>query len=541
MTIYSLPEDCFYEIFKHVKDDTTLLYNCLFANRFLCRIIIPFLYQNPFSVVNGLRQYYCLTRTYLSCLDDEERNHLKKHFIKFPQGSNSLFDYAKYLEEIPNLTIAAECWLIYLNYSSEEKIYINYNEYNKQLDKEKKLILQEILFHLFLRKIKNCKMLNIQANLFDKNVFNIKFFKEIISHNSSITSLRLIISEEEINDSNEELFLKFISLLTKKCFDIEELEVTTFYFYYNSILQGLIEILIQNQKNFKSVSLSYPNDRSLNDIIKIIEMKRHTLTTIHIDNSYNFINQNVFKAIANCEKVEKLEFINVKGLGLLKTREIFCNSTFELKEFINLYDRLTPFFHIRLIRKFGHSLNRLSLYKVTQLTIRQISELCLNLKILQIVCKDINLSAYQYFRNMKIQQLIIYSEEHLLSNYYSNIFKSIAENLPDSLTTFTIYIKDPNSIFLSENNCISFDNLEMFLNHYKVGLYTLNCNFNLRIENIEQILDHVKKRKNLRYLGIRSPPGYLWFNNDRVRVKQLLNEIREYDIEINTIKNHFSL
>ncbi|CAG8520274.1 10706_t:CDS:2 [Funneliformis mosseae] len=517
MTIYSLPEDCFYEIFKHIKDDTTVLYNCLFANRFLCRIIIPFLYQNPFSVVNGgLRQYYCLTRTYLSCLDEEERNHLRKHFIKFPQVSNSLFDYAKYLEEIPNLTIAAECWLIFLNHSSEKKIYINYNEYNKQLDKGKKLILQEVLFHLFLRKIKNCKVLNIQANLFDKSIFNIRFFKKIISHNSSITSLRLIISEEEINESNEELFFKFISLLTKKCFDIEELE------------------------NFKSVSLSYPNDRSLNDLIKIIEMKKHTLTTIHLDNSYNFINQNVFKAIANCEKIEKLEFINVKGLGLLKTREIFCNSTFELKELTNLYDRLTPFFHIRLIRKFGHSLNRLSLYKVTQLAVRQISEICLNLKVLQIVCKDINLSAYQYFKNMKIEQLIIYSEEHLLSNYYSNIFKCIAENLPGSLTTFTIYIKDPNSIFLSENNCISYDNLEMFLTHYKVGLKTLNCNFNLRIENIEQILDHVKKRKALRSLGIRSPPGFLWFDNDRVRVKQLLNEIREYDIEIHTIKNHFS-
>src|SRR6266542_369344 len=148
-------------------------------------------------------------------------------------------------------------------------------------------------------------------------------------------------------------------------------------------------------------------------------MKKHTLTTFHIDNSFNFINRNIFKAIANCEKIEKLEFINVEGLGLLNIREIFRDSTFELRELVNLYDRLTPFFHIRLIRKFGHSLNKLSLYKMTQLTIRQISEFCLNLKILQIVCKDINLSAYQHFRNMKIEQLIIYSEENLSSNYYN--------------------------------------------------------------------------------------------------------------------------
>ncbi|CAG8659806.1 277_t:CDS:2, partial [Funneliformis caledonium] len=207
---------------------------------------------------------------------------------KISENSISLFDYVKYLEIIPDLTYIVECWLIYqLDFLNEGATNLNHDEHLNQLDDDKILLLKETLFHLFIRKVKNCRELHIQSNLLDASLFNVRLFKVIRPNYLNLSSLHIIFTFQDMNESKEELFHNFISLVTKDCHNIKELKITTIDFSYNAALQGLIEILIKNQRNLKCLSLSYPNDNLLNYISKIIKSKKHTLTSMHLENIIN--------------------------------------------------------------------------------------------------------------------------------------------------------------------------------------------------------------------------------------------------------------
>jgi hypothetical protein len=537
MTVCTLPEDCFYEIFKHVsKDDTKTLYNCLFINRFICRLVVPILYKNPFSSANDLKQNYCLIRIYLSCLDEIEKDYLREHSIEILEDSIPLFDYVKYLEKFTDLTLPIECWLIYqLGNLNEDLIYLEYNEFINQLDREKQLILQKILFHLFLRKMKNCKELNIYSKLFDETFCNLNFFKKNSLNYKNLSFLNLIITKKDLNDSKEGLLYEIISIITKNCFNIKELKIT-FYSYLNSnILKNSINELIQNQENLYNIHLINPNFFSC-DIIKIIGSKRHTINSINVTNSIHNINHEAFKAIASCENLERLEFNNCRGLTYHNSKILF-KAPLKLKELILHNNGRTNLFDLPLIRKLGITLNILSIDQISDISLGIISRHCLNLKILKIVISNRNLTfhSYQNFKKMKIEHLTIYYEYNLLDDY---ILKILAENLPDTLISFTIEKKFSDSLFTFLNNnynCITPNALENFLINCRVNLIILNLDFYLKNKVLKKILDHVEKNKSLKYLGIRSCS--FWLGNDEYG-KQLLNEIMENGVEIVTIKNN---
>lgn len=537
MFICTLPEDCFYEIFKHVsKDDTKTLYNCLFVNRFLCRLVIPILYKDPFSAVNDLKQNYCLIRIYLSCLDEIEKDYLQQNSIEILEDSIPLFDYSKYLEKFTDLILPIECWLIYqLGNLNEDLVYLEYNEYINQLDRKKHLILQKVLFHLFLRKMKNCKELYIHSKLFDESFCNLYFFKKNISNYINLSFLHLIITKKDLNDSKEGLIYEIISIITKNCFNIKDLKITFFSYLNSNILKNSINELIQNQENLINIHLINPNFFSC-DVIRIIDSKRHTLNSINVTNSIHNINHEAFKAIASCENLKRLEFNNCRGLTYRNSKILF-KAPLRLKELILHNNGRTNLFDLPLIRRLGNNLINLSIDQISDISLGIISRHCLNLKIFKIVLNNRNLAfhSYQNFRIMKIEQLTIYYHRNLLDDY---ILKILAENLPDTLYSFTIEKKFSDSLFTFLNNnynCITPIGLENFLNNCRVNLINLNLDFYLKNKVLEKILDYVEKKKSLKYLGIRSCS--FWLGNDEYG-KQLLNDIKVNGVEIVTIKNN---
>ncbi|CAB4392531.1 unnamed protein product [Rhizophagus irregularis] len=538
MFICTLPEDCFYEIFKHVsKDDTKTLYNCLLVNRFLCRLIIPILYKDPFSAVNDLKQNYCLIRIYLSCLDEIEKDYLQQNSIEILEDSIPLFDYAKYLENFTDLTLPIECWLIYqLGNLNEDLVYLEYNDYINQLDRKKHLLLQKILFHLFLRKMKNCKELIINSKLFDESFCNLYLFKKNSSNYINLSSLNLIITKKDLNDSKEGLLYDIISIITKNCFNIKDLKITFFSYLNSNILKNSINELIQNQENLNNIHLINPNFFSC-DVNRIIDSKRNTLNSINFTNSIHNINHETFEVISNCKNLERLEFNNCRGLTY-RNSKILLKSSLKLKELILHNNGKINLFDLSLIRRLGNNLINLSIDQISYVSLRIISRHCFNLKILKIVLstnRNMPFNSYQYFKIMKIEQLTIYYQHNLLLD--DHILKILAENLPDTLYSFTIEKKFSNSLFTFLNNnynCITPIGLNNFLINCRVNLINLNLDFYLKNNLLEKILVHVKKKKSLKYLGIRSCS--FWLGNDEYG-NQLLNEIKENGVEIITIKN----
>src|SRR5581483_8848374 len=114
-SIVSLPEDCTYEIIQHLPEETSILYKFLFVNRFWCKCIIPILWKYPFNKINGDRsEHNFLIRTYLGCLNEEEKNNIERenYGFKLPIIEKPYFNYAKYLNKftVNELETSVRIW-----------------------------------------------------------------------------------------------------------------------------------------------------------------------------------------------------------------------------------------------------------------------------------------------------------------------------------------------------------------------------------------------------------------------------------------------
>ncbi|CAG8479823.1 3853_t:CDS:2 [Ambispora gerdemannii] len=113
---FYIPNEIFAEIIRHIQESPTL-FSCLFVSRDWCRITIPILWQNPFSLINKNKR--CVN--YLST-SGKIQNFLKICFSKLPTTESSripilgldllgkrpkyTFDYFSFIREITYLDVS---------------------------------------------------------------------------------------------------------------------------------------------------------------------------------------------------------------------------------------------------------------------------------------------------------------------------------------------------------------------------------------------------------------------------------------------------
>src|ERR1044071_9358562 len=89
-----------YCIVQYLRKDLKSLYSCILVNRFLCRMTIPILWENPFSVVSQKGWRNKSLDTYLLFIDEDEKTKLKELgvVINSPSFENPLFNYPSYVK-----------------------------------------------------------------------------------------------------------------------------------------------------------------------------------------------------------------------------------------------------------------------------------------------------------------------------------------------------------------------------------------------------------------------------------------------------------
>jgi hypothetical protein len=105
------------EILQHFRNDFSTLYSCILVNRLFCRIAIPILWEDPFSIPT---ENYDFIKIYLHNLNDDDKIKLNEYGIDkklFP--SNTLFNYPNYIK----------CLNIQIDYSIESWV-VSVNNYN---------------------------------------------------------------------------------------------------------------------------------------------------------------------------------------------------------------------------------------------------------------------------------------------------------------------------------------------------------------------------------------------------------------------------
>src|ERR1044071_2904793 len=97
-----LPEISSY-IVQNLRNNFNTLYSLALVNRFWCRLAIPLLWEDPFSIKYQEYSTFHFLDTYFLFLNDNDRNELKEALTSYEFDSNSykpLFNYPSLIKTL---------------------------------------------------------------------------------------------------------------------------------------------------------------------------------------------------------------------------------------------------------------------------------------------------------------------------------------------------------------------------------------------------------------------------------------------------------
>ncbi|EXX65154.1 uncharacterized protein OCT59_000292 [Rhizophagus irregularis] len=550
-----LPE-LIYEIVRYFRNDYKMLYSCILVNRLWCRLTIPLLWEDPFSIAVEDCNYYYLTEsyelknydfigTYLYNLNDEDKTKLNEYGIDnsvFPL--NTLFNYPSFIKclNTQNLSFSIEEWInIVGTITNDERSPISPNENplsNPIFDQNNIFLSRFILLSLIKIFIEN------EVNLYtfeleitstlnsDKEYFN-SIFKLILQNPNlicNIKNLKLYFNETITN-------VAFLKCLYYNCNSISSL-----YFRFNdnnnninneSITESLSKI-INSQQNIKKI-LFEDNDYPL--IILKNSNCSNTLKTIIF---YNINFKNVFIIKEVFEQLNVLESVHIIHCLSLNTniikQIISINGPFKLKSlFLNENVVLNIDSMKLLLQKSGNYLKNIGFEllisnELKEQLLRLIIEYCAYIKFFKLHGYD-NQNIYSTFGlienlgqnlnylSINFCKFLIYDYDYLNddSELSSIVLTNLGQVLPFNLEYLNLSLK------INPNDLVTF-----FKNSRNTFIKKLLIR-NKMLDDSEDILpiikEHLMKEKRINYLAIEEV-----FLDKREELFSLKDEVKEFEL-----------
>ncbi|EXX60475.1 uncharacterized protein OCT59_000512 [Rhizophagus irregularis] len=332
------------EIIQYFRNDFSTLHSCILVNRLWCRLAIPLLWENPFSIIPN-KNYFSIEyhkirfiETYLVMLNDNDKIKLYEFGINNPLHSNILFNYSSFIQYLDTRLVGdcIENWVSSVK-KNEKPSYI-FLKITQNLDfikfvyksLIKMFIENEAVLHTFDIKIRQkyfdiVSELVLQSSNFICNIRNF-YLESYLYENDNITPL-----------------LKF---LNSNCNSISSLYISSSCNHKDN--SKLIEYssqlsqLIKSQKNLKKIFFLYdfPHSTLLNSNCL------NTLNTIILFNidfkNINFLNE-IFEQLNVLESIHiiycrSLDFNFIQQIINLtkpfKLKSLFVNKIFESIELL---------------------------------------------------------------------------------------------------------------------------------------------------------------------------------------------------------------
>ncbi|CAB5193032.1 unnamed protein product [Rhizophagus irregularis] len=292
----NLPE-LIYEIIKNFQNDFSTLHSCVLVNRLWCRLAIPLLWENPFSITTGS---YNFIEVYLYNLNDYLKTKINDYqIINYLLPSKTLFNYPSFIRylNIYKVTPSIERWL-----EANDKTYLVHNVTLKSVSEFKRLINMSLI-KLFIENEVNLHTFKIELNnkhydddiIFD-GVFRIILQNPNFIHNSRNLSLSIVnncentliknrISQiinlhqnlQRILFSYNNLSL-YQSLLLSKEFNCSNTLNTIIFYYVNFNVFGLIENIKQNLNHLSINVVNYQEYSILRNLGQVLPSKLEYLS-----------------------------------------------------------------------------------------------------------------------------------------------------------------------------------------------------------------------------------------------------------------------
>jgi hypothetical protein len=490
-----------YDILKYFHNDFSTLHSCILVNRLWCRLVIPLLWENPFSIPTG---NYNFIDSYLHTnLNDNLKTKLNEY--KINSTSNALFNYSGFIK------------------------YLNTRE-----------------FISFVRKwVENSvKALNIQdtvllSELNFRKLVNMSLFKLFIQNEVNLHTFYIEIYDYLDYNSYLEDILELILQDPNFFHSIKNLKIYIRYYNNNSLFKDItlrvnnrILQIINSQKNLKGILLGFHNfslyQSSLSNCLNTL----NTITLYHVD----FKNiKNLVRMFEQLNALESVHIIYCSNLNSHFIQQIISlTKPFKLKSlFINERSQIDESL-LLLLQKSGGHLENFGYNFLLSYTLslkQQIHESLIkynkNIKFLDLYESEIGID-YQIFNFIEnIKQNLNYLSLDSFGNgdkSSSNILQNLGQFLPPKLEYLNL------KLYIKANDLKVF--LENSQNTFIEKLLINNKRQNSEDSILPYIKEYIVKKKRVKCLA------FIDNLHDLFSMKDEVKEFRLYDIKV---QNYYGL
>ena len=282
----NLPEISF-NIIKNLRNDFNTLYSLALVNRFWCRLAVPLLWEDPFSIKHQEDSTHFID-TYCLFLNDNDKNKVKENLKSYKFDSNlqqPLFNYPSLIKT--------------LNFS-RIKPHIKNWFYNKTLRKPFLKDFFIILFKLFIENNASLSNLYIYINPPNQLFYHIR--DKILDNPKFISEIEIFSFDYKLKQNSQ----KFES-------------IQKFYYHYfpkhinistdNVGFEKIFVNKIQSQTQLSSIKIKLLQVPLLNSL----KCSSTTLTSINFSECRFYTME--FGALYYLTQLESLQFKDCKGLN----------------------------------------------------------------------------------------------------------------------------------------------------------------------------------------------------------------------------------
>jgi hypothetical protein len=505
------------EIIQYCWNDFSTLHSCILVNRLWCRLAIPLLWEDPFSM--KLPKNYRYIEVYLNDLDEDDKTKLNNYLILSPL--NTLFNYPSFFKRLSThkLFYSIKKWAEIINLPEQHYTF-------------SKLIFQ-LLFKIFIKNDVNLHTFEIEFSHTFDNISS-EYFELIIQNPNFLCNIKIL----SVNfDRNYMLIPSFLKFLCSNCSSVSSL----YFQFLNDIDTTVVEYVSQTinsqQIFYKILFDNYYTTLSSTSIISSLKNSNcsnflNTIIFYYVDfnNSTNLVYESL-------ERLNVLESIHLFNCSLnsdfiqqvidltkpFKLKSLFMNKTLEI-DLLQL-----------LLQKCGIYLENIGFDSIFNNQLEQqlfeIKNYCSKIKFISLLESDQNV--YSKF------SLIENIGENL--NYLSINFHGFYGFLDDIITKFSSIILLnlgqvlPSRLeYLNLTLLINTNDFEVFLKNFRNTfinkLLIRNKIIDENIDILSYIEEYIMKKRRVRYLAIEE--RFNEKSNDSLALKNRAKQFESYNIKV---------
>ncbi|KAF0557794.1 hypothetical protein F8M41_012253 [Gigaspora margarita] len=437
-------------ILNNLNNEIYSLHSCALVNRHWCKMSIPILWQNPFS----LSRNPLFISKYFSSLDAYEKSVLKGYGItaEFPK---TLFNYAKFLKVLDTISLEIKVreWISLGPYKSNSEKY-SYHWYISDVYQHPYMYnIINLLFKLFVESGATLHKLDFYFSNYE---INSEIFYSLEQNELFFSRLQHL-SLSGVPCFNFENATKLSRFLAKNATKINALKLGQFYFDYDPELFSALICVIKSQVQLRKFTLI--SSEKFHDIISALECQKNSLQEVTLE--YYAYNAD-FMVLTNCQNLKTLRMKYCEYMNLLRILNDKVNTLESVDCPIDGSNILLNLENLVLnLEKSGPLSRRLESDEILEesLLLKTLLSLCPNITYLSISFIALSTQLLEIINNLqKLQFLTLsslwYTNDMREEELQIRFMKQFAESLPLKLQYLELTDSWLNSyIDILLNNC----------------------------------------------------------------------------------------